>query len=799
MITKEVNTQLKCSHCGDQCKDQAFEKDELLFCCNGCMMVFSLLHENGMGDYYRYEETPGISRRKSSDTRYDYLDNQEIIDKLLIFNEDGISKVTFDIPQIHCSSCLWLLENISMLNSGVTKSVVNFISKKVTITFRNNEISLKDLAILLNKIGYEPRINFDQLDEKEVRSSLDKTLIYKLGLAGFCFGNIMLLSFPEYLGFDKASYLFHIGYINIILAIPVLLYSGIDYIKSAIRGIKIKNFNIDLPIALGMLALFSRSVYEIIGHHGEGYLDSFAGFVFFLLIGRWFQAITYKALDFDRNYKSYFPISTSVFQENEWVSKSLNHLKPGDIIRVRNEELIPTDCILQKGHARIDYSFVTGESTLISKNLGEEVFAGGRHQGESIELVVTQKVDQSYLTQLWNEDTFKQHETSYSSKLISNISKYFTFAVISIAILTMFYWLFIKPEIAFNTFTAVLIVACPCALALAIPFTYGNILRLLSRSGLFLRNVETIEHLQDIDYIIFDKTGTITDSKNIEISYKGKVLSDSHRIAIKSACSHSSHPLSKAIVQELNGDPCIDIDQYKDEIGLGFTALCDGYNIKVGSSKYIFGSEEMKGEAGVFIEIDGSYLGCFQFEHSFRENIDDIMKTLSEGYKLAILSGDTDHERARIEELMNTDTIIHFHQSPKDKLNKIKSLQESGHKVMMIGDGLNDAGALKQADVGLVISDDANNFSPACDGILNASEFSRLHNLLSYIRQAKYIIYGAFALAFLYNTIGLYFAISGQLSPVIAAILMPLSSITVIVYGVVVSWGFYQKSGGINT
>lgn len=751
-------------------------------------MVYKLLHESGMSDYYRYEAEPGISQKQQNHAGFDYLDDKNIAEKLLEFQEGGLSKVTLHLPDIHCSACLWLLENISKLDSGIIKSRVNFTTKKATITFRDSDTTLRNVVSLLTKIGYEPRIKYDSLDKTDQGNKYDKKLLYKLGLAGFSFGNIMLLSFPEYLGFDKASYLFHIGYINIILALPVLLFSGIDYIKSAITGIKLSRLNIDLPIALGMITLFSRSVYEILSQNGEGYLDSFTGFVFFLLIGRWFQTFTYQALDFDRNYKSYFPISALVKHGKEWITKSIDNLAPNDIIRIRNQELIPADGILQKGKARIDYSFVTGESDLISKGIGDELFAGGKHQGESIEICITKKVDQSYLTQLWNDDAFKERGESDTNKLVSLISKYFTYVVIVIALITMTYWWFFDRSMAFNTFTAVLIVACPCALALAIPFTYGNILRLLSRGGFYLRNVATIENIQDIDHIIFDKTGTITDNSKIDITYYGKPLTLDQQSLIKSACSHSSHPLSKAIVKELESATLVDIDYYVDVIGSGFHATCEGNEIKLGSSNFIFGTKTTKKEHGVFIEIDKEYIGYFKFEHALRQNIQEIIKGLQKEYKLSVLSGDTDQEQERIRELFGKQSKVYFNQAPKDKLEKIKQLQKQGQRVMMIGDGLNDAGALKQANVGIVISDKANNFSPACDGILDANKFSSLLYQLQYLRVAKYIIYGAFVLAFLYNGIGLSFAITGHLSPVVAAILMPLSSITVIVYGVTMSY-----------
>lgn len=763
------------------------------FCCNGCITVYQILEDNGMSAYYQYGSQPGTSQKNQKKLKFEYLDDEKIVEKLLDFHDAGVSKVTLYLPDIHCSACLWLLENISKLDSSILKSRVNFSTKKATITYRDDETSLRNVASLLTKIGYEPKINYNSLDKSAGANKYDKKLLYKLGLAGFAFGNIMLLSFPEYLGFDKASYLFHIGYINIILATPVLLYSGIDYLNSAFNSVRFARPTIDLPIALGMVTLFSRSAFEILSHSGEGYLDSFTGFVFFLLIGKWFQSFTYEALDFDRNYKSYFPISALLKSGEEWITKSIDGLAPGDIIRIRNQEIIPADGILQKGKARIDYSFVTGESNLISKTVGEEIFAGGKHQGESIEISITKNVDQSYLTQLWNDEIFKKvNNNSGVSKLVSFISKYFTYIVIIIALLTMVYWWSQSIGMAFNNFTAVLIVACPCALALAIPFTYGNILRLLSSSGFYLRNVTTIEDIQDIDHIIFDKTGTLTDSSEIEITYHGKPLTLDQKSLIKSACSHSSHPLSRAIVSSLPDATLIDVDHYNEVVGNGLYVKCEDSRIKLGSSSFIFGIEKIRNERGVFIEINGEYLGYFRFDHTLRENIQAITQGLQKEFMLSVLSGDTDLEQSRIKNLFGKESNIYFNQTPKDKLEKIKQLQSSGHKVMMIGDGLNDAGALKQANVGIVISDKSNNFSPACDGILDSLQFSHLLDYLKYLRHARFIIYGAFLLAFFYNSIGLAFAVTGHLSPVVAAILMPLSSITVIVYGVLASYFGYK-------
>ena len=753
------------------------------------MMVFQLLDQHQLTDYYKYTETPGISPIA---TDYEFLEDAYLVNQLLDFQDDTIGRITLHLPQIHCSSCLYLLEHLPRLHQGIKQCKINFTTKKSSIVFHKNEIKVKELVALLTQIGYQPRLNLDSLDKKS-SNLYDRKTLYQLGMAGFAFGNIMLLSFPEYLGFERASVYFFIGYINILLATPLLFYSGWDYIKSAYQGLKVKHLNLDIPIAIGMITLYSRSVYEIVSQTGEGYLDSFAGFVFFLLIGKWFQSFTYQILDFDRNYKSYFPISATVKQGEHWVAKSLHLLSPGDTISIKNEQLIPADGIITIGKARVNYSFVTGEADLITKAVGETVFAGGKHQGSHIEMTLTKSVDQSYLTQLWNEDTFKEKRTSGTHQLISNISKYFTFVILGIAGLTLIYYSQVAPQSMFQIFTAVLIVACPCALALAVPFTYGNIVRILSTNGLYLKNTDTIEHLQDITHIIFDKTGTITDNEKIEVKFNGNDPSTDELSMIKSLCYHSSHPLSKAIYESMDPRvPVLDVDSFAECVGAGIEGRIHGQDIRIGSADYIFDTQDERNEKGVFIEIGGQFKGYYTFYHTLREGIHAIVQSLQKEYALFVLSGDKDTDYQRMKDLFGSSAQVFFNQKPKDKLDKVKALQSEGAKVLMIGDGLNDAGALKQSHVGVVITDTVNNFSPACDGILDAKWFAGLHTQLSYINRSRLIIYGAFMLAFAYNVVGLSFAVTGQLSPVVAAILMPLSSVSVIVYGVGISYIYYR-------
>ncbi len=784
-------TSLKCTHCGDECPTAPILQEEKAFCCQGCHVVYNILQDNGMGDYYKFEQNPGVSQKSIHSKNYVFLDDPDVVRNLLEFSEENINKISFALPQIHCASCIWLLENLSKLDPGILHSRVNFLKKTATVSFNPHNISLRQVVELLSKIGYPPELNLQKLSEAKGVGQ-DRSIYYKLGLAGFSFGNIMLLSFPEYLGFEQASVKFYIGYINILLALPVLLYSGMDYLRSGWWAIKMRQINIDIPIAVGMLTLFFRSLYEIISETGEGYLDSLAGFIFFLLIGKWFQHYTFQSITFDRNYKSYFPISAMVKVGEDFLSRSLDKLTSGDVLLVKNEEIIPGDAILLKDEAAIDYSFVTGESDLLKKKEGDKLFAGGKNIGKNIQIQLIKDVSQSYLTKLWDEDSFRIDKDSQTQTIINKVSKYFTITILFIALGTLAYWLVIDKSVAFNAFTAVLIVACPCALALAMPFSYGNIMRILGRKHFYLKNVQVIDRIQGISEVVFDKTGTLTDHKSIHLDYIGDELSIDQKKLIKTAAEQSNHPISRAIAKYFSEiEFSTQVEVFEEITGQGTTTVWQGQTLRIGSPSFIYQKESK--EKSVLLEWNGAVVGQFKVSHTLRNGVDILVKDLSSKFKISILSGDNDREKEKLMHVFPQGTEMIFDQSPKDKLEYIKLRQAQGQKVLMIGDGLNDSGALMQSDVGIVISEDSNNFTPACDGILGANVFDKFVNYLQYLRIARWIIIGAFVISIFYNVLGLYFAVRGELSPVIAAIIMPISSITVMVYGLLSSTLVFRK------
>jgi P-type Cu+ transporter len=802
-MSKVMDTQ-NCFHCGlDIVAEAEIVFDEKTFCCNGCKTVYEIFSLNDLTCYYDFEKSPGATPQDIKG-KYDFLDNESIVSKLLEFQEDTTAIVSLSIPHIHCSSCIWILENLQRLQKGISSSQVNFPEKKVRIIYNSSQVSLSTIVYLLSSIGYEPYISLENYET--AKQNIDRSLTYKVGVAFFCFGNIMLLSFPEYFEvkeFWLDSYKPFFRWLIFALSLPSFLYSGSGYYVSAYKSIKSKMLNIDVPIALGIIVMFSRSVADIVFDYGSGFFDSLTGLIFFMLLGKMFQIKTYSFLSFERDFKSYFPVAvTRINADTSEESVPVYDIQKGDRLLIRNQELIPVDGILISEKAAIDYSFVTGEAIPINKNSGDKVFAGGKQIGEIIEMEVLFSVSQSYLTQLWSNAVFQKKVEQRHKSITDTISRYFTAVLLFVAFTAFSYWVFIDVNEAFNVFTAILIVACPCALALTAPFTLGNILRIIGKQKFYLKNAMVIEQLAKVDTIVFDKTGTITTNKKSNISYEGKSLSEPNLILIKSILRASNHPLSRMLYDFLPEMGKVKINDFEEITGKGIQAEVEGHFIKIGSEEFCTSSlsvsstppsEKVGERTSVHIQIDGEYYGKYVFKNQYREGLEQLFKSLNAKYQIKVLSGDNAGEKAALEALLPAGTELIFNQKPEQKLEFIKQLQDSGKNVMMVGDGLNDAGALAQSNVGISISENVNVFSPACDAILEASQFQKLDYFLKLSKKAMRVIKMSFALSLLYNIVGLTFAITGNLQPLVAAIIMPLSTITIVSFVTLMSNYYARK------
>ncbi|RFC53370.1 heavy metal translocating P-type ATPase [Brumimicrobium aurantiacum] len=767
---------MNCYHCGDPC-DVPITANDKNFCCTGCKTVYEILHENELDNFYNIAAQPGIKVDVNHQSYYDFLELDEVKKKYLFFENEDIKKIVFYIPQIHCNSCIWLLENSPKLYEGVQNAEVNFTDKTVQFTL-GQSVNVVDFALFLQKLGYAP----DFSEHKEVKSK-NKDLIIKIGVAGFCFGNIMLMAFPEYLGMkDTDSFRPLFLKISFFLSLPVVFYSGWDYFRNSYIGLKNKVVNMDLPIVLGLLTLFFRSSYELYVYTGQAYFDSLAGLIFFLLIGKWYQDKTYNHLNFKRDTLSFFPIAVLKKEGMQFIPHKISTLSTGDIIKIRHKELIPCDALILSGVPAIDYSFVTGESATEYPEQGSKVFAGGKQVGEEILLQVVKNTDESYLTALWNSTAKnKKQKENRLTALSNNLSKYFTLFILLLSVATAIYWFFVDPRLIWKSVSAVLIVACPCALALSLPFTYGNAQRLLAKSNFFVRKMDLIDGVEEITDIVFDKTGTLSNSNKTALTLCGN-LSSSEVNFIYTAVSNSLHPLSINIKDylEKNDSPSIvTLHNFSDQVGLGLSFEIGKDRYKVGSKK--FTQQQDKVDEGVFIAKNDEYLAHFNVQHAYRTHLEESIDELKNEYEIHVLTGDNDKDKKLLLEQYGIQNS-HFNQSPSDKLHYIQKLQSEGKKVMMIGDGINDSVALSESDFGIAIANKSHSFTPASDAILEAKSFHHLSNYLKFSKWSKSIVVTSFILSFLYNAIGLFIAVQGIFAPVFAAILMPLSSISVVLF-----------------
>ena len=778
---------VKCFHCATPCRDGSFAHGDKSFCCRGCLTVFELLSENGLSNFYELADTAGLRVKATREDQFKYLDEPVVRARLSNFQDKRITRITFHIPAIHCIACVWLLENLFRLKAGIGESQVDFPRKEVAVTFENAQVKLSEVVALLASLGYEPELKLSDADTP-LGHRISRRLWLQLGLAGFAFGNLMLFSIAGYFGFDAftgPTLKKLVGNLSFVLATPVVIYSALDYWRIAWTTLKQKRLAIEVPIAAGIVALYTQSAFEVLSGRGEGYFDSLCGLIFFLLCGRLFQQKTFDRLGFERDYKSFFPLSVTRKRDDREEQVALAQLRVGDTLIIRNGELIPADGRVGAGVACIDYSFVTGESEPVEKHVADYLYAGGRQAGGAIEIEIVKPVSQSYLTSLWNQDAFRKDKTASLDTLINLFSYRFTKAVVAIALGAALFWAFVDPAKSLKAVTSVLIVACPCALAA--PFALGTAMRALGRRNVFVKSTEVIEALATVNAVVFDKTGTLTASGAQSVTFEGARLNDDERRWLYSLARHSTHPLSVRLTDSLASAPFTElVRSFVENAGGGIEGLVADHEILLGSEAWLRSrsvpgenTSGAKAQRGSFVHvaIDREYRGCFVLEGALRSDVDRLIHELSAHYELALLSGDNEKQRDTFALLFGNST--QFNQSPLHKLEFIHNLQRSGKTVMMVGDGLNDAGALKQSNVGVAVVENISAFSPASDIIMSAGMVSQLDAVMRFSKSAVRIVRLSFLLSSFYNVIGVGIAASGMLAPIVCAILMPISSISV--------------------
>ena len=761
-----------CYHCGDAVL-RPYVHDNKSFCCTGCMNAYRIISKNDMEFVYRDGNYLSRPEKDESDA-YRFLQNKEIAESLYVYQDREVAHVRLTLPSIHCSSCVWLLENLFKINSDVGKVEVDMMRREARIVFNHNALSLYDLALLLARIGYPP--SFTRNNHEKANNA---SFYMKLGVAGFCFGNIMLFSFPEYLSFDQEYVRDFRDFFSILilaLSIPVLVFSAKDYLKSAFMALKSRLLTLDVSIALGITALYSKSVFDIINGNGPGYMDSFAAFVFLLLVGKWFQNYTYDHLSFDNKLETYFPMVVMADRGAGLDMIKLDEVESGDVLILKDTDVIPVDGIALES-ATIDYSFVTGESEEIHVKKDDAIYVGGKIVGRPFRYRTNKQIDKDRLRDIWKADSTKKHNPI--EKSIRVFSAYFLKTVLLTALLSATLWMFIDADKALFVGISVLIVACPCALALSLPFTVGNASRLLARSKFYVKDPTQIPILGKITAVVFDKTGTITvksDQNGRDLDLPEPLISE-----VYSAAALSGHPKSVAIKELLEAyDPALKVvDHFDQVIGKGTETRIGDHTIRIGTRQFAL-YDDAENDFTTTVSINRKMLFSYEPQSMVRPDLETTIKQISESHPVFLLSGDSTRDKNLMHSIGIPPENTHFNQLPEQKQAFIADLKKQGYTVLMIGDGLNDIGALNESDFGIAVSDNIYGFIPQCDAILESEALAKVDNFIRVGKRASKVLKLCFGISVMYNLIGLYFAITGQLSPLIAAVLMPISSVSIV-------------------
>lgn len=788
METHKINAHaLLCQHCGEDASGQPIWNDKHVFCCNGCLSVYQILNQSGLCEYYDVSKNPGITPKSSALATIDSNDELELmVNEFTIAQTDNTRVFLFYIPAMHCASCIWLLEKLNHLDAGIISSRANFIKKQLTCVIDTNKTNFSSLVRLLAAIGYEPSLMPEDSDLKERKTK--RTALIKMGIAGFCAGNIMMFSFPQYLGLasnetSEFKTLFDLA--NILLSIPLIFYCAAEYFQSFFNWITKKTINVKVPLALGIGALWCRSVYEVATHSGPGYFDSLAGLIFFLLIGQYLQNRTFDGLRFGEKARKFFPLVTRVVVGNKTAARKVVDLKTGDRIILKSNEIIPADAILLHADAYLDYSFATGESTPVHKVAGEMLYAGGKNLGAAFNAEVIRPFSEGKFAEIWSATENQDVEGSSTTKLEKLISKWFVISTIILALVALTIWLPISQNKAWFVFTAVLMVACPCALALAPPFAWNTVASFFAKHGFFLKKPEVIGTIGEIENLVFDKTGTLTDENQCFATLPDSLTEDELRL-LQTAVNQSNHPYSVAIANTLEAYlPFTSIADFKEFPGKGFVVSINQQNIKVGNAAWI-GAETTNTAQNkvVYFSIDNRVFEPIVIHDNLRFMAKEALAELKkQGKNLVIASGDNASEKSRIEAALGADTFQHIYMecSPTKKVEILNTQKLSG-KTIMIGDGINDAAGLKHADAGIVLCKDTTQFVPEASGILLNTSFHYIPTFLEIAKKSNRIVFQTFLVSLIYNIIALGLAVGGLMTPLIAAIIMPISSIALMLY-----------------
>ena len=774
---------MKCSHCRlDFDEKQMLEKDGHFFCCTGCEAVFELVQSKGLGDFY---ERLG----KNSLEPVNFKQNLGVFDSFVRPTNEGFSEIHLVIDGIFCAACVWLNEKILIEEQGVIEASVNPLTHKARVVFDERQVSLKRILTLIQSIGYKPSA-YDPLKQEQKALSTKREFYSKLVVAVACVMNVMWIAVAKYAGFFSlmdAQTKDILNFAEFVLASPVLFYTGSAFYKNAYFSLKHGQISMDFLVIFGASLAYAYSLWAMFSRGGEVYFDSVAMIICFVFVGKYLEVLVKKhATDTMDGLNDFLKGEILVFNGKEFAPKDAYAVQVGDIIQLKTGDKILIDGVCVRGEASIDSSSLSGESEPVLVQAGTNINSACVVLDGSVEYRALKPYAESKLSQIISLLELSQKPKIQS--LVAQIAVYFSRTVLAVALLCFCFWYFVREsgaEFALINAISVLIIACPCALALATPIS--NLIALFQALKLkvLFKSSDKIEDLSKCDYAVFDKTGVLTDFKLKIARYELNQKANLNELF--AFINLSNHPVSASIREFLQ-------EKVRDKKHLEFSAVKEirakGISARLKNDKFIGGNAHFLQECGIKMSQkfsdthfvfakNGEILAHFEFQSVLRAGAIELISYLKKiKMPIKMLTGDNEKAAQKVASKLGITDFTAFC-LPENKMQVITTLSQK-HKVLMVGDGVNDALALQNAAVAVSLKQGADLAAQNSDIILLKNDLSVLKQAIELSKKTFIIIKQNLAFSLCYNALTIPLAFVGLINPLVAAASMSLSSVVVI-------------------
>lgn len=795
-----TSTDVICSHCGLPVPSGLIEEGASpQFCCHGCTTAFAILHEHGLESYYGFAERREAPVRASGRS-YEEFDHPAFAERYVTTQSDGLSRMELYLEGVHCASCVWLVERMPLVVPGVVRAELDVRRSLAVLEWDLSAVPLSAVARTLDSLGYPPH-PFRGVTRDAMRRREDRAMLVRIGIAGAIAINVMLAALALYSGdvngMDPAFVRFF-RWISFGLMVPTFIWPGRVFFTGAIAALRTRSLHMDLPIAIALAAGFIRGALNTITDSGPVYFDGLAILIFALLVGRFLQQRGQRmAADAAELLHALAPMSARIIDAGGSRDIPTDALLPGMVLDVRAGESFAADGMIIKGQSKVNAALLTGESRPVPVAFGERVFAGTHNIEAPVQVRVEEAGETSRIARLMAQVEESSRRRAPVVQLANRLAGIFVAIVLTAAALTWGIKWKLHSATALDDAIALLIVTCPCALALATPLAITVAVGRAAGRGILIKGGDALELLAKPATLVLDKTGTITEGATALGAWVGPEWVKPIVLAMEEG---SSHPLAegfrKAFV-DLRDDAiaCVVVDA-RHVAGGGLEATVDGRQLCIGSPRFVASrvttadstDSVRAGLASmdvtltpVHIAVDGMLIAVAGLGDRVRRDARASLETLrSAGWRTIMLSGDAP------EVVRAVGTALGFapadaigSASPEEKLAFVEALKRTG-RVVMVGDGVNDAAAIAAAHVGIGVHGGAEACLSTADIYLTRPGLSALVELTEGAQRTMHVIRRNIGFSIGYNIIGAGLAVAGLLNPLIAAVLMPTSSITVV-------------------